>query len=334
MNMTCSANDLVDMCTVVTSNPDISGIGVRTAIYTQTFLNIVSSSFMPNNNIAFRDTSRNTYVLSFSLILSSLIQSNHGGLSLFDGIISTVLTTLMTVFVTVNYQYIRTLGLSIQVASLLFTSFWCYWGLQVWSHSVTFGLEPAPPVESNITSNIFPTTLSIASRSLDPSIANCTANADTVYVVFGRSISATNQGLRIWALVVFSVWSLLTLVAAYDVLREAILYVKYGADWVKEARIEQTVNEEIYGDDIGIGHGGGGKTRVAFLGGTRGLASLGVLAYMIITTEQIVQRNPSVHDDLSKWTFGQTLGLIMLGQQITDIGHWVIRREILRRGDR
>ncbi|KAG9084055.1 hypothetical protein FRC07_013726, partial [Ceratobasidium sp. 392] len=105
MNTTCVADDLVDMCNAVTSNPDISGIGVRTAIYTQTLLNIISSSFMPNNNIAFRDTSRNTYVLSFSLIAASISQWKHGGLSLFDGIISTMLTTLMTVFVTLNYQY-------------------------------------------------------------------------------------------------------------------------------------------------------------------------------------------------------------------------------------
>ncbi|KAG8715457.1 hypothetical protein FRC08_010546 [Ceratobasidium sp. 394] len=312
MNATCPAADLVDMCNLVTSNPDIAGIGVRVAIYTQTLLNIVSSSFMPNNNLAFRDTSRNTYVLSFSLIAASIAQWRHGGLSLFDGIISTMLTTLMAIFVTVNYRYIRTLGLSIQVASLLFTSFWCYWGLQVWSNPWTFGLQPAPPSESTL----FPTTL--YPRSLDPSIANCTANVDTVFVVLGLSISATNHGLRIWALIVFSAWGLLTLVAAFDVLGDTYLYIRFGGQDVKMARVEQTVNEELYGEDIGIGNGGGGKTRVAFLGGS----SLIFLIYMIVTTEQIVQRNPSVHDDLSKWTFGQTLGVIMLGQQLMDFGSW------------
>ncbi|KAG9096715.1 hypothetical protein FRC06_008406 [Ceratobasidium sp. 370] len=320
MNSTCPAADLVDMCNVVTSNPDIAGIGVRVAIYTQTLLNIASSSFMPNNNIAFRDTSRNTYVLSFSLIAASIAQWKHGGLSLFDGIISTMLTTLMGIFVTVNYRYIRSLGLSIQVASLLFTSFWCYWGLQVWSHPSTFGLQPAPPAEPSITSTLLPATLS--SRLLDPSIANCTANDDTVFVVLGRSISATNHGLRIWALIVFSVWGLLTLVAAFDVLGDLYLYAKFGGQDVKIARVEQTVNEELFGEDIGLGNGGGGKTRVAFMGGW----GLILLIYMIVTTEQIVQRNPSVHDGLSEWTFGQTLGVIMLGQQLMDIGHWWRRR--------
>ncbi|KAG8744363.1 hypothetical protein FRC10_010250 [Ceratobasidium sp. 414] len=240
------------------------------------------------------------------------------------------LTTLMASFVTVNYRYIRTLGLSTQVASLLFTSFWCYWGLQVWSNPSTFGLQPAPPAESGITSSLFSTTLS--SRSLDSSIANCTANVDTVFVVLGRSISATNHGLRIWALIVFSVWGLLTLIAAWDVLGDTTLYIWFGGQDVKIARVEQTVNEELYGEDIGIGNGGGGKTRVAFLGGF----GLIFLIYMIVTTEQIVQRNPSVHDGLSQWTFGQTLGVIMLGQQLMDIGQWWRRRnefKIERRRD-
>ncbi|KAG8763712.1 hypothetical protein FRC12_008438 [Ceratobasidium sp. 428] len=39
---------------------------------------------------------------------------------------------------------------------------------------------------------------------------------------------------------------------------------------------------------------------------------------MIVTTEQIVQRNPGVSEDLDKWTYGQTIALIMLGQQIMD----------------
>lgn len=42
------------------------------------------------------------------------------------------------------------------------------------------------------------------------------------------------------------------------------------------------------------------------------------MTYMIVTTEQMVARNPEVTPILKQWTFSQTLALIMLGQQIMD----------------
>lgn len=51
---------------------------------------------------------------------------------------------------------------------------------------------------------------------------------------------------------------------------------------------------------------------------------------MIVTTEQIVHRNPDVQDDLSKWTFGQTLGVIMLAQQVVEIGVYLVERREVR----
>jgi hypothetical protein len=69
------------------------------------------------------------------------------------------------------------------------------------------------------------------------------------------------------------------------------------------------------GSDIGMG-GGGGKTRVSSMGGLAGLI------FMIVTTELTIHRNPSVHNDLKEWTFGQTLSVIMLGQQILDGFRW------------
>jgi hypothetical protein len=42
------------------------------------------------------------------------------------------------------------------------------------------------------------------------------------------------------------------------------------------------------------------------------------MIYMIVTTEQIVRRNPGIKEDLNEWTYGQTIALIMLGQQLMD----------------
>ncbi|KAG8689734.1 hypothetical protein FRC09_012281, partial [Ceratobasidium sp. 395] len=156
--MSCSADDVTDYCMQITSNPDISGKGVRLAIYVQTFLSMCVASFLWDNEKAFRDTCRNSYIVSGSLIMATLAAWKTDQLSLFDALITSMasfydtmfrrfltlqfmqLTTLMTAFVTVNGPYIRALGLSINIASLIFTSFWCYWGLQVWANVQTFGL--------------------------------------------------------------------------------------------------------------------------------------------------------------------------------------------------
>lgn len=59
------------------------------------------------------------------------------------------------------------------------------------------------------------------------------------------------------------------------------------------------------------------------------------MIYMIVTTEQIVARNPDVSSSLQAWTFSQTLALIMLGQQIMDCFTY-IKEELKQRkeGDR
>ena len=60
------------------------------------------------------------------------------------------------------------------------------------------------------------------------------------------------------------------------------------------------------------------------MGGYIGLATL---VYMIVTIEQLVQRNPNVQEGLGQWTFGQTLGVIMLALQIVEIAEYLYRRE-------
>ncbi|CAE6373341.1 unnamed protein product [Rhizoctonia solani] len=187
-----------DFCTAIIANPDISvnitfsfeseiqansglsaqiSIQVRVALYLQTLLSMTISSLLPYHERAFRDLTRNAYIISTSLIIASLIEMKTHGLSLFDALIVTMLTTIMTAFVTVNTSYMQNLGLSISISSFLFTSFWCYWGLQVWHNPSTFGI----PSDKE----------------------NCTASTGTVFVVFGHNISVTNSGLRGFAISVF-----------------------------------------------------------------------------------------------------------------------------------
>ncbi|CAE6423623.1 unnamed protein product [Rhizoctonia solani] len=190
MNNTCPVETSHSLCTEIVSNPDISGIGVRVAIYVQTFLSMTVASLLPYHEKAFRDTSRNSYVVSTSLIIASLIQWKTQGLSLFDALIVTMLTTIITAFATVNESYIRALGLSINISNFLFTTLWVYWGLQVWNDPRTFGI---PEGEEG-----------------------CTASTDTVFVVFGHNVSVTNSGLRGFAMFVFAIGSISALSALWQ----------------------------------------------------------------------------------------------------------------------
>ncbi|KAG8697727.1 hypothetical protein FRC09_007682 [Ceratobasidium sp. 395] len=256
------------------------------------------ASWLPYHEKAFRDTSRNCYVVSGSLIIASLIAWKTKGLSLFDGLITTMLTTIMTAFVTVNGPYIRTLGLSINIASLLFTTFWCYWGLQIWSDPWSFGL-PAGGVD-------------------------CTANQQTIFVVFGHSVGATSRGLRGFAIFIFAIGAISTLSALWKTFTWTIKYIA-GDPEIAKQNAARRYAKQIQRKNRGKRTTSSSRAQhITRYGGMVGLI------YMIVTTEQIVRRNPGVKEDLNKWTYGQTIALIMLGQQIMDCfsyaKEWVLEK--------
>ncbi|QRV90021.1 transmembrane protein [Ceratobasidium sp. AG-Ba] len=279
-------NNSTDFCTQITANPDISGIGVRVAIYAQTFISMLVASWLPYHEKAFRDTSRNSYVVSGSLIIASIIAWKSGELSLFDGLIVTMLTTIMTAFVTVNGPYIRTLGLSINISSLLFTTFWCYWGLQIWADPWNFGI--------------------VQGENQGP----CDVNQETLFVVFGHSVGATSRGLRGFAIFIFGIGAISAISAFWRTIVWSLKYT-FGKAQVAKDNAAVRYAKEIRRKNRGT-RSTGNAQHITRYGGMVGAI------YMIVTTEQIVKRNPGVKDDLDKWTYGQTIALIMLGQQIMD----------------
>ncbi|KAF8699199.1 hypothetical protein RHS03_07302, partial [Rhizoctonia solani] len=222
-------------------------------------------------------------------MIASLIELKTGKLSLFDALIVTMLTTIMTAFVTANIAYSRTLGLSINISSFLFTTFWVYWGLQVWNDPKTFGI---PKGEEN-----------------------CTASVDTVFVVFGHNVSITNTGLRGFAMFIFAIGSISALAALWQCIKWTFLYAIGGAEKAKRAAAEQ------YIDGTRSDRSGTSVQHMSFFGGAAGMI------YMIVTTEQIVKRNQVVSTQDNDWSYSQTLALIMLGQQLMDCCTY-IRQEV------
>ncbi|KDN43750.1 hypothetical protein RSAG8_05940, partial [Rhizoctonia solani AG-8 WAC10335] len=283
MNSTCPAGAEPDYCNFVLANPDISGIGVRIAVYVQVGLNVLASTLLQSNLQLTRDAARTSYVLSLSLVLASIVQWKLGGMGLFDALVGTQLATLMTVFMLFNLRYISSLGLSINISSTLFLILYTYWGIQTW----TF-----PP---------------------------CPSNGLTQYVLFGKSIPATNPGLRIFALVVFGCVGVVTLSAV-------LLLVRWGGKvWVHGGEVKAR-NVEVWmnykRERYGIG-ARAGKSRLT------SLLPLPILIYLVISTEQLVARNNL--PDLAEWSFGQTLAVVMLLAQFVEIGLWVWREKKRRR---
>ncbi|KAH7337300.1 hypothetical protein B0J17DRAFT_667038 [Rhizoctonia solani] len=271
----CPSEAEPDYCSLVLANPDISGIGVRIAVYVQVGLNVLASTLLQSNLQLTRNAARTSYVLSLSLILASIMQWRIGGMGLFDALVGLQLATLLTVFVLFNIRYINSLGLSINISSTLFLILYTYWGIQTWA---------------------FP---------------SCPSNALTQFVVFGKSISATNPGLRIFALVVFSLVGLLTLFAVVLLLAWAAdVWLHGGEVKARNARVRQNVQRERYGIDTGAG-----KSRIT------SLLPLSIMIYLVVSTEQLVARNNL--PNLDEWSYGQTLAVVMLLSQFVEMGLWV-----------
>ncbi|KEP49724.1 putative transmembrane protein [Rhizoctonia solani 123E] len=272
---TCPAEPEPSFCTSIISNADIAGRGVRISIYAGTILSMTVASFIPYHEKAFRDSSRNAYIVSTSLMIASLIEWKTHGLSLFDALIVTMLTTMMTTFVTVNGPYIRTLGLSINIASFLFTTFWCYWGLQVWQDPSTFGV----PRDGE----------------------NCTASTETIFVVFGHNVGVTNSSVRNFALSMFAIGIISAFASLCYSTKWLATYTISGATAAKDNAAMR------YARKLRLTKG----QHMSRYGGLAGMI------YLIVTIEQMVDRN-NVKDQLSEWTYSQTIALIMLLQQIMD----------------
>ncbi|CAE6361968.1 unnamed protein product [Rhizoctonia solani] len=266
----CVSASEPDYCNLVLANPDISGIGVRVAVYVQVGLNVLASTLFESNLQLTRDAARTSYVLSFSLVLASIIQWKLDGMGLFDALVSTQISSL---------------GLSINISSALFLAFYTYWGIQTW----TF-----PP---------------------------CPSNHLTRFVLFGKSIPATNPHLRTFALVVFGFVGVLSVCAMGWVVGWVYrIWVHGGEVRARSAVVWDRSRRERYGI---------GAYRL------RSLTPLPILIYLVITTEQLVAANKQQPEsdlsNLDQWTYGQTLGVVMLLAQLVELGLWVVRERKVRR---
>ncbi|CUA73166.1 hypothetical protein RSOLAG22IIIB_10608 [Rhizoctonia solani] len=265
-----------DFCTTIIANPDISGRGFLSTVLLRT-----------RNIEAFGEGCRNTLITSTGLTISAIITWKTNGISLFDGLIVTMLTSLMTSWILANLIHLQHLGFTINFSNFLYATFTTYWGLQVWQDPLNFGL----PLNGE----------------------NCTASHNTIIVVLGMNISSTNRSLRAFALFYFGLGILSALGSLVLSLIWLFHYSKNGLADLRDIDSIHSIDSDHSRGPLILG-------KILAV-----LPSLGGIIYMMVTIEQMVQRN-NVESQLSSWTYGQTLSMLMLLQQILTCFS-LIRRE-------
>ncbi|CAE6445798.1 unnamed protein product [Rhizoctonia solani] len=277
-----------DFCTSIVANPDLSGRGIRVSIYLGAVISLILSALVSPRRIrTLGEGSRYTLITSTALTISAIIAWKTNGFSLFDGLIVTMLTSLMASWVVYNIGFLQYLGFTINFSGLLYFASTTYWGFQVWLNP-TFGL----PLNGE----------------------NCTANLDTIIVVLGMDISPSNRSLRAFALFYFGLGAL----GALWSLMNSIIWLTHYAGYIYIVDVTPTLFS--WEDFAGFSKG-----MILSLKLITVLPALGWTIYMIVTIEQMVERN-SVQDQLSNWTYGQTLSMLVLLQQIMTFFS-VIKRE-------
>ncbi|CAE6450056.1 unnamed protein product [Rhizoctonia solani] len=267
----------LDFCASIVANPDISGRGVRISIYAGTVLNLLVS-VIGSDKQTISDGCRNTLLTCAALVISAIIEWKTQGLSLFDGVIVTMLAAMAPMGIGVNTIHHPALGFTVNFSNLLAFTFMVYWAIQVWQDPATFVM----PLNGEI----------------------CTASIETVFVMFGHNIKMTNRGLRGFTIGYFSLWAITVLIYLFITIKWLIYHVKLALG----GPVDSVPWKLKYYLDPSRKVMRRAKLFTTF-------ALLGPVIYMIITIEQVADRN-NTQAQLNNWSFGQTLALITLLPQL------------------
>ncbi|CCO37557.1 Pc16g04440 [Rhizoctonia solani AG-1 IB] len=131
-------------------NPDITGVGVRVALYIQILLSWLTS-YAGNT---FARNSRTAYMTATALLIASFIELTTQKLSLLDGLVVSLITTMMITYAGVSCSVgslestnkgnrgLEPIGSPTRwFMQLCFIVFWGAWGFHTWRDPAHFGLK-------------------------------------------------------------------------------------------------------------------------------------------------------------------------------------------------
>ncbi|EJU05090.1 hypothetical protein DACRYDRAFT_114368 [Dacryopinax primogenitus] len=280
------------------TNPDITGIGNRIALYTSAIVTFLVTYNFPEDLDSYRDAVRTALVTSTSLIAAALYaRYTPLGLSLVD---AQIVTMFMTAVTACSWAVTKlNLGLTTRIAMRLHLILSGVFVILVYYDVDHFGGTAYQP--------------------------QCGGNSEFFFVIFGRAISATNPVLRVFALLLYilmlaefiwagrghfvlSVLDITSRICSREpFLGEIQALLSYVATGSKEG--EQPENQRFV------------------LPALASLLGVIIVIYLIITVEKMLSWNDlNTLTVVEQWTFGQTLAVLNLGDQIIRLGIKVIRR--------
>ncbi|CAE6466266.1 unnamed protein product [Rhizoctonia solani] len=282
---------------VLKLNPDITGIGVRVALYVQILLGWIMSLIWPDT---FVENSRAAYMTALALIIASFIELTTHSLSLLDGIVVSFITTMMIVFAIASYARIPAPGNSGNASQdgklgersvdekpsytrwfmqCCFVVFWGAWCFNMWRDPAHFGLKGEK--------------------------ANCDTNYNITINIFTQ-VHATDPSVRNAALALVAIGFFIALLSLFVTLEQFLLPVFWLIG--KEQKITaRDIRQKYENNPVLQG------IHLIFQ-----TIAVGTFIFLIYATERTISQN-DVDGTTRDWTYGQTIALILLLQQIMQL---------------
>jgi len=272
------------------TNSDITGIGVRIALYVSTFLGFLTAFLFPTDLEGYRDAARTALVTSTSMVIAAIYARYTSlGISLIDAQIVTMFITAITACYYTVSQF--DFGFTTRIAVRLHQFLAAVFGILVYYDVNNFGGTDNVP--------------------------EC-PNDQFLFVLFSRTVSATNPGLRIFALLVFAIFLAELILPGRGNIIIGLINV-FGAFWEKGFK-----NGFV---DIAQKIAGGRLARPKPLPQKVSAGGIVVIIYLIVTVEQMVKWNGlDAQGIIGQWTFGQTIAVVMLLDQCIKTGLKIVKR--------
>lgn len=306
-------------------NADITGIGVRLALYIQILLGWVMSLFWRDT---FVENSRAAYMTALALLIASFIElTTNKEISLLDGLVVSFITTMMITYAIASYSRTppTTSGggersesadekrsITRWLMQFCFVIFWGAWCFNMWRDPAHFALKD--------------------------DAANCDTNYKITIQLF-KQVHATDSVVRNAALALVAIGFTTALLSLFITLEEFVAPIVWVIHKIEE-RKKQTGNQA--GNDRGDNNqttneaGANNQETTGEEPLDKGLfkyenspvlqgiyvvfqaLAIGTFVFLIYVTEQTINQN-DVDGSTRDWSYGQTIALILLLQQIMQL---------------
>lgn len=303
----------------IPSNPDISGIGVRTAIYAQNLLSFgpaihaLHDGWVTLAELDSLETQSTTILFTaFAILISAIIQAATSGLTNFHATIILNLSWMNNTNTFIYFLlYVHHKAMGARQDGLIGTAGWNeYWewntrALSRWiNHGKKALCHPVLIFGSLHLSLMAAVGLWLWSQPGAFGISSpCSLSASVV--VLGRRVPLASEGLRGWSIFIYA----LLLVPGFNLIIPigffTIPYLVYRHAARKSTRSSPSI------------------TPIAL--GLLVLAAIDII--FLVDTEVAIRNNkPIQQEGDSKWTFGQTLALLLLLVPLRDLSETFLQR--------